>query len=70
MIRRLKDQGMAVVLISHNLEHVYDVADRIVVLRQGVVRGECDREHLNGDRVVSWITGSSDFQGQPAPRFG
>jgi len=67
-IHRLKGQGVAVVLISHNLEHVFAVADRIAVLRQGILRGETDREHLDGDQVVSWITGSSEYKTH-APLF-
>jgi ABC-type sugar transport system ATPase subunit len=67
-IHRLKDEGVAVVLISHNLEHVFAVADRIAVLRQGIMRGETDRAHLDGDQVVSWITGSSEYKTH-APLF-
>lgn len=67
-IQHLRDEGVAVVFISHNLEHVFAVADRIVVLRQGIVRGETDREHLDGDEVVSWITGSSEYKTH-APLF-
>jgi D-xylose transport system ATP-binding protein len=67
LIRRMKDRGIASILISHNLEHVYAVADRIVVLRQGIVRGVATRADLDGDRVVSWITGSSEFRADPAP---
>lgn len=63
----MKDRGIASILISHNLEHVYAVADRIVVLRQGVVRGVATRADLDGDRVVSWITGSSESRAEPAP---
>ena len=62
LIRRLKDRDVAAILISHNLEHVFAVADRVVVLRQGILRGETDREHLDGDEVVSWITGSSEYK--------
>ena len=67
LIRRMKDRGIASILISHNLEHVYAVADRIVVLRQGVVRGVATRADLDGDRVVSWITGSSESRAEPSP---
>ena len=35
LVRRLADQGLAVVLISHNLHDVFEVADRITVLRLG-----------------------------------
>jgi ABC-type sugar transport system ATPase subunit len=69
LIRRLKERGVSCVLISHNLEHVFTVADRVVVLRQGVLSGQTDRQHLDGDQVVSWITGSAEYQSHRAPGF-
>jgi len=62
LIRRLKDQGIAGVIISHNLEHVFSVADRVVVLRQGVVRGERRKNEIEGDEIVSMITGVSEMK--------
>ncbi len=40
IIGRLKEEGIATVIISHNLQHVFSVVDRIVVIRRGVMRGE------------------------------
>ena len=70
LIRRMKDRGIASILISHNLEHVYAVADRIVVLRQGVVRGVATRADLDGDRVVSGLKGSYESRAAPTPGQG
>ena len=39
LIRRLKDQGMALIVISHNLDHVFAVADRVMVMRNGRCSG-------------------------------
>jgi D-xylose transport system ATP-binding protein len=61
LIRRLKDQGVATVIISHNLEHVFSVVDRIVVLRRGVIRGEREREGIMPDEIVSMITGADEI---------
>jgi ABC-type sugar transport system ATPase subunit len=61
LIRRLKDQGVATVIISHNLEHVFSVVDRIVVLRRGVMRGEREREGIVPDEIVSMITGADEI---------
>jgi D-xylose transport system ATP-binding protein len=67
LIRRLKDQGVSVVAISHNLEHIFSIVDRVVVLRQGVIRGERvladapDREAL-GSEIVTLITGASELR--------
>jgi ABC-type sugar transport system ATPase subunit len=57
-MRRLKDKGVAAIIISHNLEHVFSVVDRVVVLRRGVVRGERKIREVVGDEIVSMITGS------------
>ncbi|TIV05284.1 MAG: sugar ABC transporter ATP-binding protein, partial [Mesorhizobium sp.] len=35
LIRHLRDQGIAVVLISHRMPDVFDVADRVIVMRRG-----------------------------------
>jgi D-xylose transport system ATP-binding protein len=62
MIRRLKDQGVAAVIISHNLEHVFSVVDRVVVLRRGFIRGERKIAGLHGDEIVSMITGADELK--------
>ena len=58
LIGRLRAQGIAVVLISHNMEQVLEVCDRIVVLRLG--RKVADRAiaGLTGPMVVGYITGA------------
>ncbi len=56
-VRRLREQGKAVIFISHNLEHVFRVVDRLVVLRHGRVVGEGYVEDLDKDTVVKLITG-------------
>lgn len=67
LIRRLKDQGVAAVSISHNLEHIFSIVDRVVVLRQGMIRGERvlaeaqDRAALGAD-IVGMITGASELR--------
>jgi D-xylose transport system ATP-binding protein len=58
LVRRLPEQGLAVVLVSHNLEHVAAVADRAVVLRRGKFIGEAVPTAENHDRVVAMIVGA------------
>ncbi len=65
LIKRLKDQNISAVIISHNLEHVFSVVDRIVVLRQGIVRGERPARNMNPNEIVSLITGAGELR-QPA----
>jgi D-xylose transport system ATP-binding protein len=59
LVKRLKDRGLGVVVISHNLADVFEVADRIIVLRLGQRIATFDRESATPDQVVSAITGAS-----------
>ncbi|HEU4976168.1 MAG TPA: ATP-binding cassette domain-containing protein [Baekduia sp.] len=59
LIERLREQGLAVVVISHNLANVFHVADRIVVLRLGRRAATFDRRTTTQDQVVAAITGAS-----------
>ncbi len=56
LVRRLGDQGLGVLLISHNLHDVFEVADRIVVLRLGQNVAEFDRRTVSQTTVVEAIT--------------
>ena len=58
LIKRLQARGLAVVLISHNLAEVFEVCDRVEVLRLGrnVASYPCDEKHR--DDVVAAITGA------------
>jgi D-xylose transport system ATP-binding protein len=58
MVKRLPEQGVSVLIISHNLEEVLAVADRCVVLRQGVKAGECQATQDNHEKIVSLIVGA------------
>ncbi len=63
LIRRLRDRGLGVVVISHNLADVFDVSDRIVVLRLGRRVATFDTHATNAERVVGAITGA-EFGGE------
>jgi ABC-type sugar transport system ATPase subunit len=58
LIRRLADGGRAVILISHNMHDVFEVADRIVVFRRGRKIAERLRSTTDPEEVVSFITGA------------
>ena len=58
LIARLREQGLGVVVISHNLAEVLDIADRIVVLRLGRRAATFERGEATPDDVVAAITGS------------
>ena len=56
LVRRLGEQGLAVILISHNLHDVFETADRITVLRLGRSVGVFDRRTTTQQAVVEAIT--------------
>jgi D-xylose transport system ATP-binding protein len=57
LIGRLRERGLGVVVISHNLSNIFEVADRIVVLRLGRSAGDFKAEQTTEEHVVSAITG-------------
>jgi D-xylose transport system ATP-binding protein len=58
LIVRLKERGLGVVLISHNVLDVFEVADRIIVLRLGKRVATFDTANTSHDEVVGAITGA------------
>jgi D-xylose transport system ATP-binding protein len=56
LVKRLGDQGLAVVLVSHNLSDVFEVADRITVLRLGSNVGVYEKSATNEQEIVQAIT--------------
>ena len=58
LIRRLRERGLGVVMISHNLADIFDVADRIIVLRLGRRAATFDTRTANPEQVVATITGA------------
>jgi simple sugar transport system ATP-binding protein len=57
LVKSLKEQGKAVIFISHNLQDIFAVADRIVVLRRGLMAGERKPSETNGDEIVRLMVG-------------
>jgi D-xylose transport system ATP-binding protein len=58
LIKRLKEEGHAVVVISHNLADVFEVADRIFVLRLGRKAADLGAHQASQEEVVAAITGA------------
>jgi D-xylose transport system ATP-binding protein len=59
LIKRLKGRGLGVIVISHNLRDVFEVVDRIFVMRLGAAGGEFDVNTATEQDVVAAITGLS-----------
>jgi D-xylose transport system ATP-binding protein len=58
LIKRLREEGHGVVVISHNLADVFEVADRVFVLRLGRKAGDFDVREATQEEVVAAITGA------------
>ena len=58
LIKRIKETGVAVIMISHNLPEVFEVADRITILRLGRTVRQMRREEASMDEVVAFMTGA------------
>jgi D-xylose transport system ATP-binding protein len=58
LVKRLREQGLGVVIISHNLANVFEVADRITVLRLGRWVGTYDAKTTTREQLVAFMTGA------------
>jgi ABC-type sugar transport system ATPase subunit len=58
-IEQLKREGHAVLFISHKMEEIYRIADRIAVLRDGLLVGTRAAADLGRDQLVEWMAGRS-----------
>ncbi|WP_413197184.1 sugar ABC transporter ATP-binding protein [Pararobbsia alpina] len=59
VVRRLRDEGLAIIYISHRMAEVYALADRVTVLRDGSYVGELSQGSLDSNRIVQMMVGRS-----------
>jgi fructose transport system ATP-binding protein len=64
LIRRVRDRGLAVVLISHNMPHVFEIADRIHVARLGKRAAVLDPRAVSMSDAVAVMTGAREADGR------
>jgi simple sugar transport system ATP-binding protein len=57
VVRDMQAHGIAILFVSHKLNEVIDVADRVTVLRDGLTVGSLPREQLSNDKLVEMMTG-------------
>ncbi|WP_457094030.1 sugar ABC transporter ATP-binding protein [Microvirga sp. P5_D2] len=57
LIRQLRSEGLAIIYISHRMAEVYELADRVSVLRDGTYVGTLTREELSAERLVRMMVG-------------
>jgi D-xylose transport system ATP-binding protein len=68
LVDQLRERGLGVVLISHNLADVFEIADRAVVLRLGKNNGEFDLNSATTEEVVAAITGGAGAERRRSAR--
>ena len=66
LIDNVRDKGISVIVISHNLEHVFAVADRVMVMRGGRKVGQVETATSSGPEVLGMIVGSTEATGAPS----
>jgi len=64
MIKKVASQGIGVIIITHIMTQAFQVADRMVVIRQGQVAGDVQTSETTADEVVRMITGEA-MRGPP-----
>ena len=57
LIRQLRTEGIAIIYISHRMAEVYELSDRVSVLRDGAYVGTLDRDELSADALVKMMVG-------------
>ncbi|MGQ9732104.1 MAG: sugar ABC transporter ATP-binding protein, partial [Candidatus Zipacnadales bacterium] len=65
IIRRLREHGVAIIYISHKLDEVFEIADRIMVLRDGELVGTRTRAEVQPDEIVRMMVGRELGSGYP-----
>jgi fructose transport system ATP-binding protein len=70
IIRTLKENGEPLVLISHNMRQVFELVDRIIVLRRGRIVANLNKEETDGQDVVAYITGAKTDPAYEVERDG
>ena len=67
LIQRVKQDGIAVIFVSHQMPDVLAVCDRVVVLRLGALAATLAGRELNAENLVGYITGAKTGTGGPDP---
>jgi len=57
IIRRLRKEGISIIYVSHRLEEIYEIADRVTVLRDGETVGEAPVSEVSKSQLIEWMVG-------------
>lgn len=61
IIRKLRDQGLTIIYISHNLKEIEDIADRVTVFRNGEKVGLLEGDEITTDRMIPLMLGNKTY---------
>jgi ribose transport system ATP-binding protein len=73
LIRQLRAEGLAIIYISHRMDEVYALGDRVTVLRDGTLVGSLDKPQIRADTIVRLMVGrevSSFYKKDHDPQAG
>ncbi|HLT84470.1 MAG TPA: sugar ABC transporter ATP-binding protein [Phototrophicaceae bacterium] len=70
LVRRLQDRGVAVLYVSHRLKEIFDLCDRITILKDGALVDTVDAAAITSDELVRKMVGRSISALFPEPREG
>jgi ribose transport system ATP-binding protein/rhamnose transport system ATP-binding protein len=57
VIRRLAAQGVAIIYVSHRMAEIFEISDRVTVMKDGRVTGDCDTSAVTHDDLISMMVG-------------
>jgi simple sugar transport system ATP-binding protein len=60
LAKRLRDEGISVIFITHNIHHVYPIADKFVIMSRGRVIREVKREETSLEEIEAYLAGKMD----------
>ena len=63
LLRRLAAEGKCIIMISSEMEELIGVSDRIIVLCEGKMTGELQKEEFNQDKILALASGEKDEVG-------
>src|SRR5882757_5552560 len=72
LIRQLRAEGLAIIYISHRMDEVYALGDRVTVLRDGTLVGSLDKPEIRADTIVRLMVGrdvSSFYRKEHDPKY-
>jgi ABC-type sugar transport system ATPase subunit len=62
LISDVSEKGLPIILITHNIEHAYQIIDKYIILRHGKIVGVGKKEDVTRNDIVSMITGAIDIK--------